>query len=328
MTLLKSAASLLFAAVALAGCGVLVDGRAERREAVSEAAFPPEGKFLTVNGRRVHYVSAGTRGPNLILIHGASGNTRDFTFDFVDRVKDRYRVWVFDRPGLGYTDHISPAFEGATNTAAESPAQQAAFLKSAADQLGVTRPVVLGHSYGGAVALAWALNHDPAALVTVSAASEPWPGGLGLLYGIAASPLGGAGIVPLITAFAPEDRVTDTIESVFAPQQAPKGYAQHLGPGLTLRRDSFRANARQVNSLRPHVVEMSKRYSGLTLPVEILHGTADDIVPIDIHSDVLVKQVPGAVLTQLDGVGHMPHHVAPEAVIAAIDRAAQRAGLR
>ena len=94
-----------------------------------------------------------------------------------------------------------------------------------------------------------------------------------------------------------------------------------------LRRASLRANARQVNTLRPHVVEMSKRYPTLDLPVELVHGDTDDTVPLDIHSQPLSALLPDANLTVLPGIGHMPHHVAPEAVTAAIDRAARRAGI-
>ena len=101
-----------------------------------------------------------------------------------------------------------------------------------------------------------------------------------------------------------------------------------VGTGLTLRRASLRANARQVNTLRPHVVEMSKRYPTLDLPVELVHGDTDDTVPLDIHSQPLSALLPDANLTVLPGIGHMPHHVAPEAVTAAIDRAARRAGVR
>ena len=73
---------------------------------------------------------------------------------------------------------------------------------------------------------------------------------------------------------------------------------------------------------------MSARYSTLPMPVEIVHGTADDVVPIHIHSEPLARQIPGAVLTRLEGIGHMPHHSAPAAVAEAIDRAAARARLR
>jgi pimeloyl-ACP methyl ester carboxylesterase len=264
-----------------------------------------------------------------VLIHGASGNTRDFTFDFVDRVKDRYRVTVFDRPGLGWTDRL-PGYGGATNTAAETPAEQAALLHAAAQQLNIANPLVLGHSYGGAVALAWALNHpeSTAGLVLLAGASNPWPGDLGALYEINSSAIGGATLVPLLSAFASKSRVDGVVQSIFAPQAPPDGYAGYVGAGLTLRSESLRANAQQVNSLRPHVVEMVKRYPSIQVPTEILHGTDDTVVPLDIHSEPLAGQIPGAVLTRLEGVGHMPHHAAPEAVTDAIDRAARRAGLR
>ncbi|MEH6749877.1 MAG: alpha/beta hydrolase [Paracoccaceae bacterium] len=313
----------------LGGCGVIVDRRADTRAAAAEASYPPTGQFVTVNGQRVHAHVEGA-GPDLVLIHGASGNTRDFTFSFVERMKDNYRVIVFDRPGLGWSDRVSDEFSGAFTTAAESPLQQAAFLQAAADQLGVSNPIVLGHSYGGAVALAWGLSRpeDTAALVVLSGASNPWPGGLGVLYGVASSAIGGATVVPLIAAFPPRGQVDGALDSIFAPQSPPDGYADYIGSGLTLRRETLRANARQVNSLRPHVVEMSARYSTLPMPVEIVHGTADDVVPIHIHSEPLARQIPGAVLTRLEGIGHMPHHSAPAAVAEAIDRAAARARLR
>jgi pimeloyl-ACP methyl ester carboxylesterase len=329
MPSVRNVITILTTAALLGGCGVILDRRADTRAAEAEAAYPPTGQFVSVNGQRVHAHIEGT-GPDLVLIHGASGNTRDFTFAFVDRLKDDYRVIVFDRPGLGWSDRVSPEFGGAFNTAAESPAEQAAFLQAAADQLGVRNPIVLGHSYGGAVALAWGLARpaDTAALVVVAGASNPWPGGLGALYGIASSAIGGATLVPLIAAFPPRRQVDGALDSIFAPQSPPEGYADYIGAGLTLRRETLRANARQVNSLRPHVVEMAARYSSLPMPVEIVHGTADDVVPIDIHSEPLARQIPGAVLTRLEGIGHMPHHAAPDAVEDAIHRAAARARLR
>ena len=69
---------------------------------------------------------------------------------------------------------------------------------------------------------------------------------------------------------------------------------------------------------------MEPRYPTLTLPVELIHGTADTIVPLHIHSDPLSQRLPDATLTVIDGAGHMPHHAHAEQVIAAIDRAALR----
>jgi len=83
-----------------------------------------------------------------------------------------------------------------------------------------------------------------------------------------------------------------------------------------------------VNSLYAHVSEMARAYPGLTMPVEIIHGTADTVVPLTVHAEPLSRQIPGAVLTRLEGIGHMPHHAAPDAIEAAIQRAAARAAER
>ncbi len=293
------------------------------------AAFPPEGQFLTVNGRQVHVVVKGT-GPDLVLIHGAGGNTRDFTFDLVDRLTDRYRVIVFDRPGLGYTDRTDDKYDTAFTSLAESPAEQADLLQAAAMQLGAISPIVLGHSYGGAVAMAWALDHpdNTAGIVDVAGATMPWTGGIDSLYTINGSSFGGAVVPALISAFVSEGQLRATFEGVFAPNPAPPGYAAYVGEGLSIRRSSLRASAKQVNTLLPNVTEMATRYATIDMPVEIVHGDADTSVPLDIHSLPLSRLIPGANLTILPGVGHMPHHIHPDAVIAAIDRVAARAGLR
>ena len=319
-----------FSAAALAGTAVLTDRKSGFQGAAAEREFPPTGQFIEVNGRKVHAVVAG-EGPDVVLIHGAGGNTREFTFNFIDRLTDRYRVIVFDRPGFGYTDRLSDDYDGAFTTTAESPADQADMLQAAARQLGADRPIVLGHSYGGSVALAWGLNHpeNAAGVVNIAGPSHPWPGELRAYYTVNGSALGGALLSPVIAAFASQNRIKTAISGVFAPQDVPEGYIEHIGAALTLRLPSFRANARQVNSLRPHIVEMAPRYaSEFKMPLEIVHGDKDETVPLDIHSVPLKAAVPHANLTVLDGIGHMPHHANPDSIEAAIDRIAAQAGLR
>ncbi|MEO0704049.1 MAG: alpha/beta hydrolase, partial [Pseudomonadota bacterium] len=173
------------------------------------------------------------------------------------------------------------------------------------------------------VALAWALEFDDlAGVVSVAGVANPWPGSLDWTYNLNGSALGGGLAVPLFSAFVPEPYVKNIVAGIFAPQAAPEGYIDHVGPALTLRRVSMRANARQVNWLRPHVVEMSARYGEISVPVEIVHGDADTIVPLNVHSIKLPDQIDGANLTVLEGVGHMPQHSHAGDVIAAIDRVA------
>ncbi|GIT91786.1 hydrolase or acyltransferase [Jannaschia pagri] len=311
------------AGLAVAGGGLAVTARATAREARIEAAYPPEGDILDVGGVPVHAVVRGT-GPDLVMIHGASGNAREFTFDLIARLSGRYRCIAFDRPGLGYTGRTDPTYDAAFSSAAETPAEQATLLAAAYGQIGEGAPLVLGHSFGGTVALAWALDHAARGLVLLAPAAMRWQGGLGPLYALNASAPGGALAIPMMTALVPDSKLDEITRRIFAPNPVPAGYLDHIGGQLTLRRRSLRANARQVNGLKPHITHMQARYaSDLTLPIEWLHGTVDTIVPPAVHAGPFQKLVPHTNLTMLDGVGHMPQHAAPEAVVAAVDRLAR-----
>ena len=321
MTLKTLATSILIASLAAVGFVLFVNHRANAREAAALASHPSSGQFVTRDGSRVHYVIKGT-GPDLILIHGALGNLRDMTFDLLPKLTDRYRVIAFDRPGFGYSD---PLPNGEVSLHA-----QAQILAAAAKDIGVTNPIVLGHSYGGAVVMDWALHPDimpPAAIVLVSAPTLPWPGTIDILYRVTGNPVGAALVVPLITAFVTEDYLHKSVTGIFAPSPVPGGYETFVGSGLTLRRTSLASNGKQVNSLYDQVVAMKPLYPTLTLPVELVHGDADTSVPLKIHAEPLSKILPNATLTVIPGAGHMPHHSDVQVIIAAIDRAAKRAHL-
>ncbi len=295
--------------------------KANRQEMRAEATYPPLGQMIDVNGTAVHYLQMGS-GPDIVLIHGASGNLRDFSFDLMQRLAPHYRVTAFDRPGLGYTDRLDG--NGA------SIFEQADLLVDAAAQIGVERPLVLGHSYGGAVGLAWATRHPErtAGLILLAAASNPWETPLSTYYRVLSHPLAGSVTIPMLSAWVPDRVVTDTIAQVFAPQTTPEGYDAYVGAGLTLRRSSLRENALQRASLLAEVTQMTRAYPAIDMPVEILHGTEDTTVWLSIHSEPLAEIIPGANLVRMEGVGHSPHHAEPQTVLDAVDRAASRAGLR
>ena len=314
--LVTSLAILLALGIALA---LITDAVAARREAAVEAAFPPLGVLLEVDGVKLHALTRGA-GPNLVLIHGASGNLRDM-LPLIGLLAGQYRVTAFDRPGLGWSDPIP---DGASLRA------QALHLAKGAALLGITDPIVLGQSYGGSVALAWALDAPlrPKALVLVSAPSLPWPGKLDPWYRLTDNWFGQNVVIPMVAAFVPESYINRAVMGIFAPDAAPADYLTYIGAGLSIRRQSLRTNSDQVNALRDQIVAQSARYGELTLPIELVHGDADTIVPLAIHSQPLSVLLPNAHLTVLKGTGHMPHHAQPQAVVDAIARAAMRARLR
>ncbi len=314
--------TLLILPALLAGAALTVTGCATYKEKKALEDSPPLGQFLEVDGHRVHAWVQGT-GPDLVLIHGSSGNLRDFTHSFTARLTDRFRVIAFDRPGLGYTPAIDP--EG------DSLRDQAALLQKAAEQLGAERPIVLGQSLGGAVALAWA-TYTPdklSALVTVSGVSHPWETPLSTYYKVLSNPVGQRTVVPALTAFVPDGVVENAIKEIFDPFPVPEGYAEYIGPGLTLKRSALRANADQRERLLEDVRAQQPLYgSRITVPVEVVHGDADDTVWYDLHVPQMEAQVDDVRVTRIEGAGHMPHHTHPEPVVAAVDSAAARAGLR
>jgi pimeloyl-ACP methyl ester carboxylesterase len=284
-----AAASLVLAALAAAG-GALTLRTAAARAAAEEAAHPPSGQFVDIGGRRVHAHVTG-EGPDVVLIHGAFGSLRDFTFDLSARLSDRYRVIALDRPGLGYTDRTDPAYAAAFAASAESPAEQAALLAAAARELGAERPIVVGHSFGGIVAMAWALDHDPAAVVMLAGVAMPWPGELGWLYQVNGTALGGGLVAPAISAWAPRAVLRDSVAATFAPQAMPRDTPTTSAPTCpSACPPSAPTRARSTRS-----APMWWRWSGATPPsppIEIVHGDADTTVPLVVHAGPLSRLVP------------------------------------
>jgi pimeloyl-ACP methyl ester carboxylesterase len=272
-----------------------------------------EDGAVTIDGARIHYLRAGA-GPAVVLLHGASANLADMSFDLLPRLAARYTVVAFDRPGHGESGW--PARGG------EQLAHQARMLRAALSELGIDRAIIVGHSYGGAVALAWALEfpESVAGLLLLGAPSQGWEGGMGLANDLLAHPLTAPYFSWALPMVMSRVAVSQMVDHLFAPQKAPRGLIGHIDPRRLFAPEPLRANAVQLQTLKRQLLAMVPRYAGLRMPVEILHGTADSVVSFDFHAEPLAAMVPNARLTALPGVGHMVHHVAS----AEVDRALAR----
>src|ERR1700693_1869987 len=120
-----------------------------RKTHEAEHKSPPVGRFLSVDGVRLHYIERGTGEP-LVLIHGNGTLIQDFTINgLVDRLSERYRVIVIERPGYAYSTRPRQLW---------TPRAHATLFQKALQQLGVDRAIVLGHSWGTMVAVSLALQ--------------------------------------------------------------------------------------------------------------------------------------------------------------------------
>ena len=188
-----------------------------------EAAHPPTGEFVDVEGVRLHVVTLGLAPDNphaepaIVLIHGASGNLEDMRLALGEKLAATYRVILIDRPGHGWSSRPK------TNDYA-SPARQAEVVASALEKLQVRRAILIGHSWGGAFATAFALSFPErtAGLVLLSAPTHPWPANPGWYNKLAVRPL--IGELFLRTCVYPLGLLlaNGSSRSVFKPQTVPR----------------------------------------------------------------------------------------------------------
>ncbi|HZH26417.1 MAG TPA: alpha/beta hydrolase [Azospirillaceae bacterium] len=317
----RAAAGLLLASAAAVGTAAVVVARARR----AERRNPPAGRFLTVDGVRLHFVDrgpeAGEEGPPVVLLHGNGAMVADFAISgLIDGAARNHRVLAFDRPGFGHSSRPRDRIWW--------PEAQAAVIAQALRRLNVHRPVVLGHSWGALVALALALESpsDVAGLVLMSGYYFPTPRVDALLFAPPALPVVGDAmrytISPVLSALiAPA-----LIRRMFAPKPVTRRFAAEFPVDMSLRPWQLRAFAADSGLMVPAAARLQDRYRKLDTPVAILAGDGDRIVDHQAQAVALSREVPGSTLTILPGLGHMPHHFAASAVLDAIEDVAQRAG--
>ena len=116
----------------------------------AERDNPPAGRFIEAKGVRLHYVERG-RGDAVVMLHGNGSMIQDFeSSGLADLVAENHRAVVIDRPGFGHSDR--------PRNVVWTPDAQAEVIGLALAQLGVSRAIILGHSWGASVAVALALR--------------------------------------------------------------------------------------------------------------------------------------------------------------------------
>lgn len=283
-----------------------------------ERAHPPRGQFVDVGGLRQHVVELGTDAgqnpsPPLVLLHGAGCNLEDMRLALGERLAAHHRVILIDRAGLGWSER--------KGRGGSSPAYQAAVLRDVLDRLGVEPAVVVGHSWGGALAITFALDYPErvAGLVLLAPPLYPFPRSMTWLYTLLATPILGwlyahTLALPLGLPF-----IGVALSSAFLPQLPPRRYIKQAAALLLLRPAAFLANARDVADLRSFHGTESGRYATLTAPTVVMTGDRDMVVAPRRHAFAFAAAVPDAKLVVLPGIGHMLHHAAAERVVAEIE---------
>jgi pimeloyl-ACP methyl ester carboxylesterase len=270
-----------------------------------ETALPPRGQFVEVAGARIHYLDKGS-GPPIVILHGLGGQMGNFTYALLERLTGEFRVILMDRPGSGYSTRAP----GATGRLTEQAAIVAQFIR----KLGLDRPLLVGHSMGGAIALGVALDHPEAvkglaliAPLTHVPKHVPAPFRAldiksnflrWLLAWTVATPIGirqGKAI----------------LDAIFSPEPAPADFPTRAGGILGLRPRSFYNTSSDMRAVNKDLWKMAGRYSSLQVPVRILYGTSDEVLSPQVHGEALKAKSSMVSLEFVPG-GHMLPVTAPD----------------
>ena len=316
---MKLALKLIILLFVLSSLGVYT--LAKVREARIEARYPPLGQMVEVNGKHVQAYVTGS-GPDLVMIHGSSANMRDLIIALEDTLAPHFRVIIFDRPGLGYSDRLSAK--------GDTFIDQAMILRDAAKKLGADKPIVLGHSLGGIVSMAWATHapDDLSALALISPVVMPFETPTSTYYKMNKHPIIGPFINHFIGAFHYEDAIQNGLNEVFAPDPPPAGYREKMGVELVLRPKTVQNNARQRNQIHAQIRALEAEYDNVRVPIEILHGDLDTTVSLKIHAEGLKNRIDDVNVTIWQDQGHMPHHFKQADILDAVQRLQSRITLK
>ena len=284
-----------------------------------EAAVPACGQFVDIDGQRLHYVDTGGTGPVIVMIHGLGGTLWHFRYALLDKLSREFRIIAVDRPGSGYSTRPDDA-----------PAKlsaQADTLAKFIRALGLKRPLLVGHSLGGALSLAIALDHpDCAGALALIApltqvqddVPEPFQGlviNSPMMRKIIAWTLA----VPMSIRNAPT-----LLKIVFGPDAVPADYPTRGGGLLGLRPNSFYNTSSDLVAAREDVPGMMKRYGGLNIPLGMLFAKGDLILDYRRQGEAMKQQCPPLDLVLMEDHGHMLPLTAPDATADLIRRVAAR----
>jgi pimeloyl-ACP methyl ester carboxylesterase len=289
-----------------------------------QRAFPPQGRMIEVAGATLHVVDIGprdvsrdsvhgSRGPPILMIHGASSNLEVMRQPLGEMLARKHRVILIDRPGHGWSTRVQAT--------CSTPAVQARMIAETMAKLGIGRAILVVHSWSGALGARMALDYPEcvAGLVMLAPVTYPWRGGVGWFNNVVATPVIGPLLAYTITLPLGYFLSGPGARGVFLPQAMPDGFVNNTATPLLLRPREFIANARDLVTLKAAVAEQAPRYAEIATPTVVIAGDVDRTVSTNIHARPFAATVPNAKLIVLPNVGHMVQNAAPELVISEIE---------
>ena len=272
-----------------------------------------EEQNTEVEGLPTRYLTAGTTGPPLVLLHGVGDNAFDWRW-VMPILARTHRVYAPDLPGSGGSarplDDYSPAFF-------------TRFVAAFLDALGVDHAAVIGNSLGGLVGLRLALA-EPERVTALGLVSSA---GLGRKVTYALRSLALPGYGKLSVAWGKRrpgaaQRALGRAALVFArPRDAPRKWVKEQYrlarlPGFL---EAQLATLRAQVGLKGQREVLVDRLAQLERPTMVVWGTRDRVIPSS-HAKEAVSRLPEGYLELIPECGHLPQVEQPERFVSGLRR--------
>ncbi len=300
-----SSALLFLPLVLLALVGAAVAYRVGR----IERQYPLRGEFAMVDGCRLHYYAAG-EGLPVVLLHGTGASLEDYAGVFAE-LSSAFRVVAIDRPGHGQSERP----QGDIGT----PLAQARLVHALLEELKIGRAIMVGHSWSGALALAYALEYPAATagVLLVQGTVYPQNAVVSSSLRLLSRPILGPLFAHTIVPFAGRSGIKAMLERAFAPEPVPPDYLQRAQAMWTRPRQAL-AIAQDTKRRAETIAGLSERYGELSVPIRLLVGAADTFIDPAGQLLRLARELPRAHAEILPDAGHQIPHTRPQAVIEAV----------
>ena len=288
-----------------------------------EGKYPPRGDFVDVETARIHFLTRkkvanieNQGNAPVVLIHGSSGSSADMELAFFDAFPDDIDLYAFDRPGIGWSKTKLSPLE------MSNPIKQAEAIHMAVKKLKLDKPIIVGHSWGGAVAIAYAkqFGNEISGAVSLAGVAYPWKGPYGWYDVLLTTPVFNHIFTRLFLNKMGQLYVPLSIKAIFEPEAARGDYREAAQAEIILRPSTIINNSYYSLNLRRHLKTMSEKYNDIKIPLLIVAGNRDYIVHSKSQSERLHNEVAGSEYILFKGAGHMPHHTQTQILAEKIGR--------
>jgi pimeloyl-ACP methyl ester carboxylesterase len=275
----------------------------------------PTGRFLQLAGLKLRYLERPGPEPAVLLIHGLPGTAEDFE-DVMPLIG--HRTIAIDRPGYGFSTGGYFPFD-----------RQLQAVHEVIEQLHLGRPILVGHSYGGTISLAYAERHprEVKGLVLVDAAAGQCSRHDNAFTRAQARFIKFTEL-PVIAQVA-DVTFSQLLRTVSAEPEESEAFSpapvnprhRHRVLAINLKHGNLEAYAGEILAANKEIEGVNRGLAGIRVPTTVIGGAQDKLVKPQCGRSI-AADVRGAQLRTAPG-GHMVPYTHPAAVAAAVQSLAR-----